>query len=237
MKKQIRKIQKIAPFEKKNDFYFFKGMVGQNALHSNQCDGRGNSFFRENKKNNTIEYVYSKAFLSTYTPFSQKNLSYKQDRCLYKKKIDKKLFEEEKNINRPSRGFFQSTRKEKEFELSRQGSLDFFLQKMNGCQLGYVLFLKLIGLGYKFSLYPLKNKSMMLSVKAGQSHKTKFFIPSTIRVFLFPRNRIAFLSVEREALANIAYQIRQVRPPTPYKGKGIRFENEIILLKEGKKNK
>lgn len=240
-KKQFLKIQKSGTVEKKNLFYYFNGKVGKSVLHSKECDRKGNQFFRNKNTNlgGELQYTPLQTFLSTYTLFFQKHIKAKNFRSLLKKKKINKNLQNKKSLFFQKNSFFDHTRKEKVWNLSRRGSAEKLLQKMNGCHVGYVLFLKLIGLGYKFSIYPSKihKKNLVLSIKAGWSHKVKFFIPPTLRIFLFPRNRLALWSVEQEIVSNLAYRIRKTRPPTPYKGKGIRFENESVLLKEGKKNK
>ncbi len=242
-KKQFKKIQKFGTIEKKKEFYYFEGKLGKTILQNSFCDKQGNQFFRN--KNTLfgpiLEYTPFQTYISNYTLFSQNHIKVKNFRSLLKNKDSKKIKQpqNENPLFFDKNAFFSRRRGEKKWNVSSRGSIEGIVQKMNGCSVGYVLFLKLIGLGYKFSLYPSKGpfKNMILSIKAGWSHKVKFFIPPSLRIFLFPRNRLALWSVEEEIVSNLAYRIKKTRPPTPYKGKGIRFENETILLKEGKKNK
>ena len=79
----------------------------------------------------------------------------------------------------------------------------------------------------------------VLTIAAGFSHKIKYLFPDDIRVFVvkFPRNKICLFGIDKEDVQNVASQIKQIHPPSTYKGKGIRMNNEIPHLRPGKKNK
>lgn len=225
----------------KENSYVFSGSLGKTTLHMSQCDSFGNRFRTPFQKKNYIETAFVESYESLYAPFVSISETLRPKKTLYKKK-ERKCFAystSEKDWCGEKNPFQIKMPKEKKQILERHGSLLPLQAKMNGAAYGYVIFLKLIGLGYKFSLYPSKKKkdSILLSIKAGHSHKVKFFIPKSVGIFLFPRNTLALFSSEQEIIANLAYQIRHVRPPTRYKGKGIRFLNEVVLLKEGKKTK
>jgi large subunit ribosomal protein L6 len=88
------------------------------------------------------------------------------------------------------------------------------------------------GVGYKFQL-----DSNILILIMGFSYFIKFIIPEEINVILNSPTKLALTSINKEKLGLFAARIRNIRPPEPYKGKGIRYENEIIKRKIGKKGK
>lgn len=236
-KKQSITIPTQCQVQIQNNAYIFSGFAGKTILDAFQCDGVGNRFRRTFQGNHQLQTAFVENYLSFYSPFRSKGR-----RATLFGKVEKPnpfSHEKKKDFFEKTHPFFLQMEKEIKQKLFRQGSLRPLEAKMNGAAYGYVIFLKLIGIGYKFSLYPSqKRKDMiLLSIKSGQSHKIKFFIPKSVGIFLYPRNTLALFSSEQEIIANLAYQIRHVRPPTPYKGKGIRYLHESIVLKEGKKIK
>lgn len=224
----------------KKNRYVFSGSLGKTILHMSQCDSFGTRFRTPFKNQKYLETAFVESYESLYTPFVSE--THRPRKIRFHKKKDGESFAfsmKHKDWCGEKTPFQNGMSTEKKQIVERHGSLRPLEAKMYGAAYGYVLFLKLIGLGYKFSLYPSQKKqdSILLSIKAGHSHKVKFFIPKSVGIFLFPRNTLAIFSSEQEIIANLAYQIREVRPPTRYKGKGIRFLNEIVLLKEGKKTK
>jgi ribosomal protein L6P/L9E len=77
------------------------------------------------------------------------------------------------------------------------------------------------------------------TIAAGFSHKIRYLFPTDILVFVakFPKNKICIFGIDKEDVNNCASQIKSIHPPTRYKGKGIRINNEVPLLRAGKKNK
>lgn len=88
------------------------------------------------------------------------------------------------------------------------------------------------GVGYKFQI---DKKSLVLSM--GYSHPIQFEIPADLNINLESPTRILISGIEKEKVGFLAAQIREIRPPEPYKGKGIRYEGEIIIRKAGKTGK
>lgn len=96
-------------------------------------------------------------------------------------------------------------------------------------------FLKILiaeGVGYKFYL---ENEYIILNM--GYSHSIKIFIPKNIDVKLDSATKINIFGIDKQQVGLFASKIRSIRPPEPYKGKGIRYENEIIRRKVGKTGK
>jgi large subunit ribosomal protein L6 len=103
---------------------------------------------------------------------------------------------------------------------------------VNGVVNGYSKTLKLVGVGYRAQL---KGKTLVLTV--GYSNPVEVPVPEDIEVKVPNNTTIELSSINKENLGNYAADIRAVRAPEPYKGKGIRYENEHIIRKEGKTGK
>jgi large subunit ribosomal protein L6 len=88
------------------------------------------------------------------------------------------------------------------------------------------------GVGYKFQL---EKDRLVLSV--GFSHPVFFDIPKELTIKLESSTRILIQGIEKEQVGFFASQIRAIRPPEPYKGKGIQYQGEKILRKAGKTGK
>jgi large subunit ribosomal protein L6 len=88
------------------------------------------------------------------------------------------------------------------------------------------------GVGYKFQM---DQKKLILSM--GYSHPIELVIPDDLTINLESPTKISITGIEKEKVGFLAAEIRKVRPPEPYKGKGIRYEGEIILRKAGKTGK
>lgn len=88
------------------------------------------------------------------------------------------------------------------------------------------------GVGYKFQL-----EKNMLVLSMGYSHPVEFIIPKNLEIKLESLTKIVVSGIDKQQVGLFASEIRKVRPPEPYKGKGIRYDNEIILRKAGKTGK
>ncbi|WP_203649390.1 50S ribosomal protein L6 [Secundilactobacillus yichangensis] len=106
-----------------------------------------------------------------------------------------------------------------------------FSNMVDGVTKGFAKTLKLVGVGYRAQL---KGK-LILSV--GYSNPVEMDVPSTLKVEVPDNNTINISGISKQEVGDFAAEIRAVRSPEPYKGKGIRYENEHISLKEGKTGK
>ncbi len=79
----------------------------------------------------------------------------------------------------------------------------------------------------------MQGKSLHLTL--GFSHPVQFIIPEGIAIETPSPTEILIKGIDRQKVGQVAAEIRDVRPPEPYKGKGVRYQNEQITLKEGKK--
>ncbi|MFC5528030.1 50S ribosomal protein L6 [Cohnella yongneupensis] len=103
---------------------------------------------------------------------------------------------------------------------------------VNGVTEGYIKNLDLVGVGYRAS-----KSGDKLVLNVGYSHPVEIVPASGIEFEVPAQNRIIVKGIDKEAVGEIAAKIRAVRPPEPYKGKGIKYEGERILRKEGKAGK
>ena len=74
-----------------------------------------------------------------------------------------------------------------------------------------------------------------LNLAIGFSHPVDFEMPAGIKVATPTPTEIVLTGADRQVLGQIAAEIRAVRPPEPYKGKGIRYADEVVVIKETKK--
>lgn len=104
-----------------------------------------------------------------------------------------------------------------------------FLQALAGVSFSYVVKLCLKGIGYR-----VEKQRQQLFFKLGYSHPVTINIPDVIDVECV-KNNLFFRSAHPMVLKNFSASLRKLRFPDSYKGSGISYENEILLLKEGKK--
>jgi large subunit ribosomal protein L6 len=102
--------------------------------------------------------------------------------------------------------------------------------KFIGITRGFLIYLKIIGIGYRAHLH-----GQHLFLKLGYSHDIIYKIPPSIKLFLMDPTIICLFGLDKNQITQIAAKIRNLRRPSPYKGKGIRLVNEKILIKQGKK--
>jgi len=98
-----------------------------------------------------------------------------------------------------------------------------------GVTTGFTKKLELIGVGYKAEV-----KKDMLILSLGFSHQIYFKTPDEIKVEVPAPTTIAISGSSKELVGQVAAKIRSFRPPEPYQGKGVKYENEVIRRKEGK---
>ena len=98
-----------------------------------------------------------------------------------------------------------------------------------GVSQGFRKELQIVGIGYKAAV-----AGSTLNLSLGYSHPIAFAIPAGIKVTVTPENKIFVEGCDKQLVGETAAQIRRFRKPEPYKGKGIRYVDERIVLKEGK---
>jgi large subunit ribosomal protein L6 len=100
---------------------------------------------------------------------------------------------------------------------------------VQGVAEGYEKKLDVQGLGYKANL-----EGEDLALKVGFSHIVKFSAVEGVKLSV-DKNIITVSGIDKEKVGQTAAEIRKIRPPEPYKGKGIRYEGEEVRIKVGKK--
>ncbi len=99
-----------------------------------------------------------------------------------------------------------------------------------GASKGYEKILELSGVGFRAAL-----KGKQLNLQLGFSHDINFDIPEGIKITVEKQTIVKISGFDKQQVGMIASQIKSIRPPEPYKGKGIREQGQYILRKEGKK--
>ena len=99
-----------------------------------------------------------------------------------------------------------------------------------GASKGYEKTLELVGVGYRAAL-----KGKQLNLQLGFSHDINFDIPDTVKITVEKQTTLKIIGFDKQEVGMIASKIKSLRPPEPYKGKGIKEKGQYILRKEGKK--
>ena len=101
---------------------------------------------------------------------------------------------------------------------------------VTGVTKGFERKLELVGVGYRAAV---QGKNLNLTL--GFSHPVSYPVPEGISIETPSQTEILIKGVDRQKVGQVAAEIRGYRPPEPYKGKGVRFAGERIVMKEGKK--
>jgi large subunit ribosomal protein L6 len=99
-----------------------------------------------------------------------------------------------------------------------------------GVTTGFTKNLEIVGVGYRGTVSGKK-----LTLNLGLSHTVEIEIPDDIEIKMDGNTKLAISSVNKQKLGEFCSMIRSKRPPEPFKGKGIRYADEYIIRKEGKK--
>ena len=99
-----------------------------------------------------------------------------------------------------------------------------------GANEGYTKNLELVGVGYRGAI-----KGSELNLQLGFSHDINFKIPEGIKIIVEKQTNVKISGSDKQLVGMVASQIKSLRPPEPYKGKGIKEVGQYILRKEGKK--
>ena len=99
-----------------------------------------------------------------------------------------------------------------------------------GVTAGFERTLELVGVGYRAAM-----KGNSLSMQLGFSHDVDIPAPQGVTFAVPKQTEIKISGIDKQAVGEMAAQIRRMRPPEPYKGKGVRYSGEKVRRKEGKK--
>jgi len=101
---------------------------------------------------------------------------------------------------------------------------------VEGVSQGFAKKLLITGVGYRAAM-----KGSDLVLQLGFSHEVVYSLPEGIKINCPDQTTIEISGADKQKVGQVASEIRGYRPPEPYKGKGVRYEDEFILRKEGKK--
>ena len=111
------------------------------------------------------------------------------------------------------------------------GTMNALIQNMiKGVTEGYAKGLEIIGVGYRFNVQGNK-----LTINAGYSHPVEMMVPEGLTVEAVSNTEITIKGIDKVLVGEFAANVRKVRQPEPYKGKGIRYKDEVVRRKEGNK--
>ena len=111
------------------------------------------------------------------------------------------------------------------------GTMNALIQNMiKGVTEGYAKGLEIIGVGYRFNVQGNK-----LTINAGYSHPVEMMVPEGLTVEAVSNTEITIKGIDKVLVGEFAANVRKVRQPEPYKGKDIRYKDEHVRRKEGKK--
>ena len=112
-----------------------------------------------------------------------------------------------------------------------QGTTNSLINNMLiGVSAGFSKSLEAVGVGYRFNVQGNK-----IVISAGYSHPVEVLVPSDLSVSQESNTEITIHGIDKQKVSEFAANVRKVRKPEPYKGKGIRYKGEHIRRKEGKK--
>ncbi len=101
---------------------------------------------------------------------------------------------------------------------------------VHGVSQGYAKNLEIVGVGYRAQV-----QGQDLVLQLGYSHEIRYPIPQGLTIQAPEPTKIQVSGADKQRVGQVASEIRGFRPPEPYKGKGVKYEGEYILRKEGKK--
>ena len=112
-----------------------------------------------------------------------------------------------------------------------QGTTNSLINGMlEGLSKGFEKGLEAVGVGYRFNVQGNK-----IVVNAGYSHPVEVIVPEGLSVELVSTTEITIKGYDKQKVSEFAANVRKIREPEPYKGKGIRYKGEYVRRKEGKK--
>lgn len=114
---------------------------------------------------------------------------------------------------------------------SLHGTTNALIKNMiEGVSTGYKVELEAVGVGYRFNVAGSK-----ITVSAGYSHPVEVIVPSDLKAESPSNTELSISGIDKQKVSEFAANIRKIREPEPYKGKGIRYKGEKVRRKEGKK--
>lgn len=129
-------------------------------------------------------------------------------------------------------GLAVSPRSGSRFARAMAGTTRALISNMvSGVSTGFERRLKLVGVGYRA-----KVQGQTVNLTLGFSHPVVYEVPDGITVETTSQTELLVKGIDKQKVGQVAAEIRNFRPPEPYKGKGVRYADERIILKETKKS-
>lgn len=128
-----------------------------------------------------------------------------------------------------------------EYKSFKAGLISLLKNKIRGVSVGFLVFLRIVGVGYRASLEKKFSKTnptfveSFLHFKLGYSHTLQYQLPESVRAFLLEPTYLCVFGIDKNQVSQLGSRIRSLKPPERYKGKGIRFTTEKITLSQGKR--
>ena len=206
--------------EKKKETLFISGPLGFTELNLKKLDSSGIG---------AIKLQEVLPLLNSTALNLQKNNSWSKAEETINKNENFIVETNENHLKSPKKLIFFSTNSKSFF-----GCVSSIIQnKIYGVTRGFLIYIRIIGVGYRAQLQGIENQ--MLYLKVGFSHDIKFEVPKAVRAFLLEPTLICLYGIDKNQLTQTASKIKKIKIPSVYKGKGIRLVNEKIILKTGKK--
>lgn len=134
-------------------------------------------------------------------------------------------------IDQQERSLQVTPRSRSKFAIAMSGTTRAILANMvAGVNKGFERKLELVGVGYRAQAQGNK-----LNLTLGFSHPVVYAVPAGVSIETPSQTEIVIKGTDKQQLGQVAAEIRRFRPPEPYKGKGVRYANERVVLKEAKK--
>lgn len=220
-------------------FLKFSGPLGSTLINLQKFDKFGLCFF---------EIKQSESSAQTFLKVSIKNLKKPSTQLLTLENQEIPFHNETKPISSDFPLYSGKNRESNKtsLKISEKSSAFFHLfnsiykQTVEGLLQGYVFYLELHGVGFRGTLHekkilPQGFSKKYIEFKLGQSHDIFYEIPNNIQVFMVKPTLIGLYGIDKENVSHVAASIRNLKLPDSYKGKGIRYKDEIIKTKIGKK--
>lgn len=138
---------------------------------------------------------------------------------------------QEVDVEQGESGLQVSARSRSKFGGAIAGTTRALLANMvKGVVDGYQRKLELVGVGYRAQAQGSK-----LNLTLGFSHPVVYEVPEGVKIHTPSQTEIVVEGVDKQVVGQVAAEIRRYRPPEPYKGKGVRYSDERVVLKEAKK--
>ncbi len=145
----------------------------------------------------------------------------------------KRLMPEGVNFNKKENEIVVTPSTSKRFARERHGLCRTLIANMvQGVSEGFIKKLEIVGVGSRAQV---KGKNLIVS--AGYSHPVEIIPPDGITYKVESNTNVIVSGIDKEIVGNEAAKIRSIRPPEPYKGKGIKYQDERIIRKAGKSGK